>query len=258
MTRCIQAVVGLTAMLLNIVAIIYFVRWFAQTDFMFGHKKGPPGYILTALWLALIGLIAMIAWFLIVLNEKLASRRSTTVKSASSRLTLLQGITLVVLLLPVCLIVRIGVAEFPEARIKLQTDRMKSEAATPVELIKGLKSPNWRIRSAAARALGLRKERIAVEALIECLRDQNEPADVRTCAAQALARIEDPRAMKPLLEGLDDESYMVRVWAASGLATIGDMSCIPVLQNLARTDSGNRKRIERAIEAIRKREGSEQ
>ena len=81
---------------------------------------------------------------------------------------------------------------------------------------------------------------------------------VRISAAQALARIEDTRAMRPLLESLEDESYMVRVWAASGLATLGDTSCIPALEELAQKDPKNRKRLERAIEAIKNRGGSEQ
>ena len=241
--------------MLNVVAIVYFVRWCAQTDFMFGHKKGPPGYILNALWLALSGVIATAVWFFIALCEKLASWRATTEKSAARGFTLFQGITLAVLLLPACLTVCAGVAEFPAARIQFQIDRMRSGAATPAELIEGLKSPEERIRSEAARVLGSTGERSAVKSLIDCLGDQN--VMVRISAAQALARIADRRAMIPLLEALDDESYMVCVWAASGLATIGDASCIPVLEESVQTDPKNRRRLERAIDAIRSREGSE-
>ncbi len=257
MTRRIHVVVGLAATILNVVGIVCLLRWAAKTDFLFGHYKGPAIYIVTALWTSLIGVIATVAWFLIGLYGKLASRRSTTVKSASFRLTLLQGIALAVLLLPACLTLLIGVVKFPSARLQLKIDSMKSGAATRAELIEGLKSPESRVRRTAARALGLIKDRSAVESLISCLGDQNGPV-VRTSAAQALARIADPRAMKPLMEALEDESYMVRVWAASGLATIGDTSCIPALEELAQTDPKNRKRIERAIEAIRNREDSEQ
>lgn len=251
-TRRIQVIVGLAATILNSVAIVYFARWTMKTDLLDGHF-GPASYLLTALWTALIGVIATVTWFLIGLCGKLAPRISPTVKPASRTLTLFQGIMLAVLLLPACLTVLIGVAKFPSARLQLKMDRMKSGAASPAELIKGLKSPNWRVRSTAARELGLIKDRSAVEPLISCLGDQNGPV-VRTSAAQALARIADPRAMKPLMEALEDESYMVRVWAASGLATLGDTSCIPALEELAQTDPKNRKRIERAIEAIRNRE----
>lgn len=257
MTRRIHVVVGLAATILNVVGIVCLLRWAAKTDFLFGHYKGPAIYIVTALWTSLIGVIATVAWFLIRLYGKLASRRSTTVKPASSRLMLLQGIALAVLLLPACLTVLIGVVKFPSARLQLQMDRMKSGAASPAELIKGLRSSESRVREAAARGLAKigPEAKPAVPALAEALKDVS--VLVRSSAAQALARIADPRAMKPLLEALEDESYMVRVWAASGLATLGDTSCIPVLEELAWTDPKNRKRLKRAIEAIRNREGSE-
>ncbi|UCD50225.1 MAG: HEAT repeat domain-containing protein [Phycisphaerales bacterium] len=253
--RRIRVVVGLAATTLNIVAIVYFLRWVGQTDFMFGHREGPPSYILTAFWLALIGVIATAAWFLIGLHRKLIARKSTQEKSAFSGWMWFQGITLIVLLLPACLTVWCGAAKLPDARIKSQIERMKSEAATSAELIEGLKSPEGRVRHAAARTLGLTEDRSAVEPLISCLGDQD--AMVRISAAQALARIADPRAMAPLMEALEDESYSVRVWAASGLATIGDASCIPVLKELADMDPKNRTRLERAIEAIRKREDAQ-
>lgn len=256
MTHCIQVAVGLAATLSNIVAIVYFLRWIGQTDFMFGHKEGPPGYILTALWLALIGVIATAAWFLIGLHRKLIARKSTVEKSAFSGWMWFQGVTLIVLLFPACLTVWCGAAKFPDARIKLQIDRMRSGEETPAKLIKGLKSSHPRVRSAAAGGLGITGEKSAVDALAKCLRDETSPV-VRTSAAHALARIADPRAMGPLVAALEDESYMVRVWAASGLATIGDASCIPVLEELADMDPENRTRLEMAIEAIRKREDAQ-
>ena len=95
----------------------------------------------------------------------------------------------------------------------------------------------------------------AVEALIVCLQDQD--SSVRSSAAQALANIEDPRAMGPLVKALEDEDHMVRRCASVGLAAIGDTSCVPALKKLAETDPKNRDSIERAIEAIKKRESSE-
>jgi hypothetical protein len=247
--------VGLAATLFNVVAIVYFLCWIGQTDFMFGHKEGPPGYILTAFWLALIGLIATAAWFLIGLHRKLIARKSTVEKSAFSGWMWFQGVTLIVLLFPACLTAWCGAAKFPDARLKLQIDRMRSGEAKPAKLIEGLKSSHPRVRSAAARGLGITREKSAVDALAECLRDESSPV-VRTSAAQALARIADPRAMVTLREALQDESYMVRVWAASGLATIGDASCIPILKELVDMDPKNRTTLEMAIEAIRERENA--
>ena len=99
MTRRIQFVVGIGATILNIVAIVYYLRWLPLPF----CDEGPPVYVLTALWTSLIGVIATATWFLIGLYGKLASRRSTAVKPAFSMLMLFQGITLAVLLLPACL-----------------------------------------------------------------------------------------------------------------------------------------------------------
>ena len=252
----IQVMVGLAAAMLNIVAIVCFLGWFAQTDILFGHKKAPPSYILTALWLALIGVIATVVWFLIGLYGKLRARMPTTLKPVHSGLMWFQGIALAVLLLPACLTVLIGIAEYPEARISLQVERIKAGAVTPAELIDRLKSAEGRVRWAAASELGSMGDRSAVEPLVRCLED--EDVMLRIGAAQALAKIGDTRAMRPLMEALEDESYMVRVWAASGLATIGDPSCIPALEELALKDQKNRSRLERAIEEIRNREASEE
>jgi hypothetical protein len=253
MTRRIQVLVGLAATILNVVAIVYFALWTTQTALLQG-QYGPASYLLTALWTALIGVIATVTWFLIGLCGKLTPRISPTEKPASPSLTLFQGIMLVVLLFPVCLAVWIGVKALPATRLHSQINHMTWWAATPDELIDGLKSPNWRVRSAAARALGVIKDRSAVESLIGCLRDPDGP---RMSAAHALAEIADPRAMKPLVEALDDEIYMVRRWAVVGLGRLGDTSCIPALEEHAQVESRNRKSVERAIEAIRKRERSE-
>ena len=102
MTRRIQFVVGIGATILNIVAIVYFLRWLRYC-MPFSNAQPPPVYILTSLWTSLIGVIATATWFLIGLYGKLASRRSTAVKPAFSMLMLFQGITLAVLLLPACL-----------------------------------------------------------------------------------------------------------------------------------------------------------
>ena len=34
-----QLVIGLAAMMLDIVAIVYFIRWFSETDWLMGHTK---------------------------------------------------------------------------------------------------------------------------------------------------------------------------------------------------------------------------
>jgi HEAT repeat protein len=65
-------------------------------------------------------------------------------------------------------------------------------------LLDDLKNPNWKVRCQAAQTLGLKKHRPAVEPLLELLqKDKSET--VRSRAAVALGRIQDPRAIEPLL-----------------------------------------------------------
>ncbi|MDA2930833.1 HEAT repeat domain-containing protein, partial [Acidobacteria bacterium AH-259-O06] len=60
-----------------------------------------------------------------------------------------------------------------------------------------LQDPDFQVRVAAARALGMSKDRAALDRLVEMLQD-NEPA-VRRQAATALGQIQDKRATRPLL-----------------------------------------------------------
>lgn len=71
---------------------------------------------------------------------------------------------------------------------------------TPVDqtwrYIKGLRSPDWRIRRISCLQLGDRRGTAVVEALIEALEDQRE--EVSLAAGEALARIGDPAAIEAL------------------------------------------------------------
>ena len=186
----------------------------------------------------------------------LTRRYKTPSGEPTTRLMTLLAIALAVLLLA-CLIVRTGVLKSPAMQVKSQLNHVGSGVATREELIEALKSPDWRIRRAAATKLGEMKERSAVEPLISCLGEDDDWL-VRTSAAKALTMIEDPRAMGPLIEALEDKNDTVRRLAIVGLRTVGDTSCIPALEELARTDPRNSNAAKLAIEAIRKREGSAQ
>ena len=52
---------------LNVAGIAMFVRWLGRTDFMFGHFKGPPEWILMALGLCSVGLAAATAWIVLAI-----------------------------------------------------------------------------------------------------------------------------------------------------------------------------------------------
>lgn len=88
-------------------------------------------------------------------------------------------------------------------------------AVTPVDqtwrYIKGLKSPDWRVRRIACIQLGERRGTAVVEALIEALNDPRE--EVSLAAGDALAKIGDPLAIEALtnhckyLEETSERSY---------------------------------------------------
>ena len=73
-------------------------------------------------------------------------------------------------------------------------------SVTPVDqtwrYIKGLKSPDWRVRRIACIQLGERRGTAVVEALIEALNDSRE--EVSIAAGEALAKIGDPLAIEAL------------------------------------------------------------
>lgn len=88
-------------------------------------------------------------------------------------------------------------------------------SVTPVDqtwrYIKGLKSPDWRVRRIACLQLGDRRGTAVVEALIEALNDPKE--EVSLAAGEALAKIGDPLAIEALsnhcreLEESSERSY---------------------------------------------------
>lgn len=64
--------------------------------------------------------------------------------------------------------------------------------------IRGLKSPDWRIRRISAIQLGDKRGTAVVQALIEALNDPKE--EVSIAAGEALAKIGDPAAINALSE----------------------------------------------------------
>ena len=88
-------------------------------------------------------------------------------------------------------------------------------SVTPIDqtwrYIKGLKSPDWRVRRIACVQLGERRGTAVVEALIEALSDPRE--EVSLAAGDSLATIGDPLAIEALsnhcrdLEESSERSY---------------------------------------------------
>jgi hypothetical protein len=106
----------------------------------------------------------------------------------------------------------------------------------PIEEIE--KYIDWRVRRAAAWALGELGDPRAVEHLISGLRD--EASAVREAVVWALVKI-GPPAVEPLISALRDEDSDVRKAAAEALGKLGDPRGVePLISALKDKDSGVR------------------
>lgn len=83
------------------------------------------------------------------------------------------------------------------------------------------------VRENAAEALGLLRDRIAVDPLIDALNDE----DVSWKSALALGNIWDKRAIELLIPALQDKHWPVRRFAVSALGKIGDRTSVMSLIN---------------------------
>jgi HEAT repeat protein len=149
-------------------------------------------------------------------------------------------------------------------------------------LIAALKDKNWRIRQAAARALGeMRSENalpellygfgdedhdvreasqnaltklggVAIPGLIDVLDDMN--VDRRIAAVEALVHIgvSDPRVVPALIHALNDESSWVRIPAVNALGKSRNIQTVNELARLLKDDldSDVRKAAEKALSEI--------
>ena len=137
---------------------------------------------------------------------------------------------------------RIGGSRVIEALIPMLGDSIKecrdgavddfvTIGAPAVErLVSALRDERWRVRESAAKALGLLKDTRAVDGLIAALRDRD--GSVRTIATEALGRIGDPKAIKGLMALFKDSSKLVRVAATIALMQIGDATVDPLMEGL--------------------------
>jgi HEAT repeat protein len=129
------------------------------------------------------------------------------------------------------------------------------------ELIEQLKDEDWRVREAAAKALGKIGNIRAVEPLSAALRDKDE--DVRESAASALEKInpnwhtteEAKRQVPQFIAALRDEYWYVRKAAAYALGEIGDRWAINALKEVAEKDEVEEVKViaKEALEKIEKR-----
>ena len=98
----------------------------------------------------------------------------------------------------------------------------------------GLKDDEYQVRGQAALALGLLKDKRAVEPLISALND--DQSQVRAQAADALGLLKDKRAVEPLISALNDDQSQVRVTAALALGLLKDKRAVEPLMNALNDD----------------------
>lgn len=128
-------------------------------------------------------------------------------------------------------------------------DTLKSVVSTPARdvqdtaprgavirsLVSALKDEDEGVRLAAVEAISSRSERSVVPDLVAILDDPAVP--VRRAVAQALAQMQDPRAIAALVRALQsDTDAEVRALAAQALGHIDDASAVPGLMAALRQE----------------------
>ncbi len=103
------------------------------------------------------------------------------------------------------------------------------------QFLESLDEDDYKVNNEVTYALG-QTASLTLEALLEGL-NSTSPV-IRSNAAKALTFVNNPIAIKPLLERLEDEDSRVRGWAAIALGFLGATEAIPKLRQLAQTDTG--------------------
>jgi len=110
-------------------------------------------------------------------------------------------------------------------RVILALEKMKNLAFDP--LLKAFYDDDWKIQSLVAEALGKIGDKRAVKPLIAALTDKDKVERnryVRGKAAEALGRIGDEKAVKPLNKALNEKYIYVRRKAGKALERLGQIS----------------------------------
>lgn len=85
-----------------------------------------------------------------------------------------------------------------------------------------------------------------LEELVEKLRDSSKEV-VKASIVEAIGQIGDPRAVKPLIEALNDAEMLVRWNAIKGLARFGEDAVAPLLRALDTADRFKRRNVVQAL-----------
>ncbi len=122
----------------------------------------------------------------------------------------------------------------PPTRDTKEVERLARDISLHISALAG-SSPTEK-RQKAKSAL-IKIGRLAVDPLIDALRDSHLDKGIRAGAAEALGEIGDTRAVEPLIDALKDEDWHVRDNSIEALGKIGDARAIEPLA--AALDSHN-------------------
>lgn len=98
-----------------------------------------------------------------------------------------------------------GIGDLDQAEIAVYSLSMLDNPEVVDLLLGALECPNTSVRAAASAVLGDRKEKRAVEPLIDMLSALGDNWYAVSCVAEALGKIGDPRAIAPLMSLLDKD-----------------------------------------------------
>jgi len=109
---------------------------------------------------------------------------------------------------------------------------MDSNLIVIKDIPKGLKHPDWSIRSEYVKRLSSIKARYSIRLLARILKNDND-VYVRQMAAKALCEFRDREAARALIIGLSDPTGLVSHVALDGLSFFDDPKLIALIEPLA-------------------------
>lgn len=239
MRRFLPLALGCTATFVNVTAFGFFMAWLAETDFMFGHFKGEPEYLISALVLSLIGAVATIAWIGTTIYARF--RREHSSARPGMALRIFGSLGVLAMAAPAILIIPIGVTEWPDAQRTMRRHAVSRVVSVEREapnvpkltakLVRALDDENFYVRNAASNSLSQLPlvDPSAIPKLIEVALRREELTSLY--AVHTLQNFgEDAAGAVPALIELLNADIVLRLAAGEALAAIGRPAMVPVIE----------------------------
>jgi HEAT repeat protein len=117
----------------------------------------------------------------------------------------------------------------------LGESQQNADSAVP-HLLNALEDPSYLVRRRAAEALGKIGDDRAVKPLMDVLQRGTEYPEVRSRAVEALGQLKAAEAVEPLMESLTGMVWNVRYQAVIALGRIGDPAARDAVEQVVRYD----------------------